>query len=464
MLRHFLQRIVICGNGFLIASAPGQRIASVIVTLGVVRVFQSLHCALVVAGAMLCYGLPGRIRKQRAGRRIILRLHGALSLLVFAQPQTPPLQRLRRIRRTNQQGGQGKYNPAPTKQQGRQRQQAQYQPRPLFAPQICLKTAIKLFHLTWHGGKIIRQQRNIALVCSQPDIPPTPGLRQLSQFTFGQHRDNNLTIRALQKTPVGERHRDAVQGADAQYGKPVATGAQRLGRILRQCQFHLICDQQDMPLPGAGLFEQLPGARQRLVCAITQRRHDGGIERLQLRLDRSHIIRQWRHSKCLPGIDQQRGLPLPTLVQQVPDLKTRAPQTAGRYISGIHGARQVQGDHQGIPGAVHRLRQLFPDRPGQRDDPQQAANCHQCDGTPARPPCPAQQYVRQQIPVADRLPTAAARLSHKHQPEQQRQRRQGQEPQWPEKVKLCRVEHQPGARNLRTPSNRPDNNAAASGQ
>ena len=183
-----------------------------------------------------------------------------------------------------------------------------------------------------------------------------------------------------------------------------------------------------MAAPHTALFEQVERQGNGLVGTVTGYRHDAGIQRFQLRPDGFTVIGQRRHRKRCPGIGQQGSLAFQALIQNVADLVTRPFQPAGRHVVGIHGEREVQGDNQGILRSEHGLRQFVPGRARQRDNAQQPARHGQYYRRAPRPAGSPDQNVRQQAFVDYRFPVAVRPFSEKHEPGQQRQRQQGDEP------------------------------------
>ena len=157
----------------MVASQAGQRITHIIIALYIIELFQGIDGCLVIPGAVLRGGLPGGIGKQLSRIRIIPGIHRPLSLLILAQPQPLPVQRVNRIRRRKQHKRQHQDITA-AEQQGGQRQQAQYEPGALFTPDIRGYLGSGLLAAGLHGRKISRQQPGVLIVFCHSDInPPT---------------------------------------------------------------------------------------------------------------------------------------------------------------------------------------------------------------------------------------------------------------------------------------------------
>ena len=223
VLRLLSKRVLICRNGLGVTPQTRQRVAPVVAALRVVTRRQTVNRALIIPGAVLRGGFPGRIIAQFHRARIILSSHRPLSLLVFAQPQLLPVQGVRRIGHGQQQE-QAQHVAAP-EQQGSQGQQTQYQPGALFAPHIRGDFSAGLLTLWLRVGKKPVQAPDIRIVLADTNVHAATGAGQFAQIILSQNRDHDGTVLALQEATVRQQHRGAMPGAHAQHRQSVALAA-----------------------------------------------------------------------------------------------------------------------------------------------------------------------------------------------------------------------------------------------
>ncbi len=138
MIRMQCQRLIICGHGLRELPHARQRITAVVQVIRVTVFFQCINGALIVAGLVLRRTAPAWIPEQIRGARSVTVLQRPLALLIGTQPQVGPFHGLGRTRQRQRRQHQRQYQSTPEGQRG-QRQQRQYQPGSLIAPDIGLQ-------------------------------------------------------------------------------------------------------------------------------------------------------------------------------------------------------------------------------------------------------------------------------------------------------------------------------------
>ena len=166
-----------------------------------IEFFQGIDGRLIIAGAVLRCRFPGGVIEPLSRSLIIPGIHRPLSTLILAQPQALPVQRVNRVRRGKQHCRQHK-DIAAAEQQGSQGKQAQYQPRPLFAPDIRRSPGTGLLSVGLDGGEIAGQQPDVLVVFCQAHIHAAACCSKPAQCTLIQYGDYDLTVFPLQETAV----------------------------------------------------------------------------------------------------------------------------------------------------------------------------------------------------------------------------------------------------------------------
>ena len=414
-----------------------EGVALVVPRVGGIDILQRLPGFLIFAGTIPGGPAPGRIIERP--RRVFVPL--ALKLLrpplVRLRPKVPPLERLGTVRQHHQQR-QHAEQAAATEGQGRDRQQHEDQPRTALDP---------LFQSGLRCGRIARMARgriekarepvDVRTIGSDRPIQSAALLCNLLQNAGIQFGHQDVAVGILPQPLPSPRHRTAGFGAGPQHRKPVSGLPDFAGGIERQRRVGIAGDQQHMPAPNPGLLQQTYRGGQPGIGAPALNRRQLGAQGAELRRDRGGVLGQRRHRECIAGIDHQAGLAVAPQPQQIGDLVAHSIQTARLQIGRVHRIGHVHHDHQRILVAEHRHRQALPDRPGQRDDRDRAAQRHQ----PRSPTSSFRgrtidQQIGKQFGVTDALQRTRAVTQPVQSPDRQHQRQQGQQPERSQEMKI----------------------------
>ena len=153
-----------------------------------------------------------------------------------------------------------------------------------------------------------------------------------------------------------------------------------------------VTHHQDEPVGPARLLQQFTTLFDGRPQIASLHWHQRGIEGRQLGMDGFHVVGKGHHGEGSPGKGDEGGLSLTPLPEDILHLETGADQTRGPDILGIHGARQVEQDHQGRPAAVDRLGQLFPGRSRLGENGQ-----HETQGHQRQRPTPGAALLQQKV-------------------------------------------------------------------
>ena len=280
----------------------------------------------------------------------------------------------------------------------------------------------------------------IAVVGTQTPIGAVALACQFSQTGIVQPGNDNGTAVVCHKSTRRIRNRRACRGADTQYRQPVPGLDQLADGSFERIGFaavETIRNQQHTAVGNTGLLQQFLRQADCTAGVRTLCRHQRGGEDLQLADDGLCIGGQRTHHKRRGRIDDQRRFTFLLLVENIAQFQFCAFQAAGFDIGGVHRARQVEHQHQRRLLAEYRLRQFLPCRTGQRNNRQHTAEADSDQGPRALPGIFTDQQMHQQTRIDHALPAAADQAPAPHQPKQQDQGKQGEQPQGTQKVK-CR--------------------------
>src|SRR5450830_966379 len=134
-IRLGFQRLLVGVDGRFQLTGPGQRVAAIVVGVGVAALGKALDGLGVVTRLVQRHALPLRVFEVFGGFGGAFFLQQVLALLVGAQPQVLEFEGIARLRRAQQQQWQAE-QPATAPGAGRQQQQRQQQPVTLVGPGV----------------------------------------------------------------------------------------------------------------------------------------------------------------------------------------------------------------------------------------------------------------------------------------------------------------------------------------
>ena len=465
MARIQAQGLLVGRQGLFEPPCTGQGIAAVVPVVGGLRFGQRPGGLFVVTGAIGGGRLPARILEalfRSPGVPLAQRGH---ALLIGAQPEILPFQRLGRSRRQQherqQQPGQRQDQSAPEGKGGEQ-QGRQQQPGTGLDPLVralgglvALAPGGRLAHglHDLRGGK-----RRLSI---EPEQPPAAGASEVAQEPDIGPGDDELTPGVACQSSgqghggaFGRSHRHHIQSM-ARLPKP---GGQLQGLGLRAM---LVREQQDIGMCNPGLSQVVECPFQRQIEATALYRYQIGGQRGRQMMQGAPVM-GWRgHQEGAGGKGIQADGAGPVGIDHILEQEPGAAQPCRPQVVAVHGSRDVEQHQQGQVGTVHGHRAFLPGGPGQSADDQHAPQGDEaCQPASLAGAGRAHQHVRHQ-PRVDELAPAAFPEPLCHPPGQPQPGRQGQQPQRTQQMKVGKVH----AWRLQSTSTRPASNRdRASGQ
>ncbi len=197
--------------------------------------------------------------------------------------------------------------------------------------------------------------------------------------------------------------------------------------------------QDDVPLGAAGTLQHLASRLQGQIGALgAPHRQEGRFQVRNLGGDGCGVPGQGGDDEGLGAIGQQGGLALGGSGEKIEDLVTRARQTRGRQILGIHVWGKVEDNDTLGLGLEKGLRQPLPYRTRQGGHPQEPAQGQQDPRQATTPGTLFHQQMRQEVGIHQTSPGLGPGVDPSQPPEQPGQGQQGQKPEGTQKMEIER--------------------------
>ncbi|MNP01514.1 hypothetical protein D3C76_933330 [compost metagenome] len=318
---------------------------------------------------------------------------------------------------------------------GGQQQQGQEQPIALVSPSVQAQGLSVAAQVARAGQQA--QAAQVAVVQPRGSVAAIQLIGEGLEARAVQawHQDRALGI--LEVTAIFLGNRGAFAGADTQH-QPLRGGSvEDLADALAFLFIQRRTDQQDSTVAEFALVQQGHGLVDGQVGAMAALGHDRRHEGFEQVGAGGQVVGQRHQGMRTAGIDDDRGLGVAAVLQQVQYLAPGLFQARRRNIGGEHFRGEFQHHHQRVGGFLAGLFDPRPARSQQRQHDQQPT---QAQGNPRQPAFPAAAATEQHGMEGrrqDHLPAAHAFLSMPQLPEQPAQQRQqqyepGAQPVWPE--------------------------------
>ncbi|RMS61204.1 hypothetical protein ALP63_05233 [Pseudomonas syringae pv. aceris] len=243
-----------------------------------------------------------------------------------------------------------------------------------------------------------------------------------------QARDQNRTLIVLEQAAVFLCDRRAFGRADPEDEQwrrlPAQRGTDALTFLFAQRRG----DQQNPPLTQCALFEQVQRFLHGQIGALAGHRHDRRSDGFQQVVAGDQVIGQRHQGMCAACVDNDGGLRIAALLQQVQQLASCLFQTGRGRVGGEHLWGEFENHHQWIDRLLADLFDALPTGAQQGEKGQQP-------GEPQRDPwqfavaaAPTVEQHLVKVSGQQHLPASGAFLPVPEPPDQQRQQWRDQQP------------------------------------
>ena len=435
--RRLRERGVVGGERVLVTSGLRERIAAVVLPVGVAAARPLVRRAREIAASELGGAARRRVGGERARALRVAGDERVVRALVATLPQCVPpavarrrlrgigrTHRLRRLQQRDADGERQHREPVAAEREQRERQQCEQQPvavvgapHALLADAAFLRLRLRIEHA---------ERAQVGIVDAQHRLPAAAAGRCRVERRRVEPRELHLPAIVGEETFSG-RERRARRRADAEHVHAEAIRV-RLCRGIATGIVHVVGDQQDVAGREARAAHARHGAPDRAVGALALIGHHVGVELVDERGHGARVARERRHVVGVAGIRDEAHLAAAPLLQQRADLQPRLRRARRLQVGRAHRGGEVHGDHQRRAHLPERRLLLAQRRTGERDDRDRRAE-HEQHGRQARPARAAGvEQVRQQVRVHRARPCAAARGEAAQRERQQRQHEQAPQP------------------------------------